>query len=134
MLAGVQIFRNSTLTRSSPTPTSKKDRAVQPIVQPFAHIVCSALWYFQIKAAQVLFETTLTVCVLHTYNSTGVSTQRCPESIPPRFETSGQRGPKCRPPQVPPLRETASKRTVFRVYKVSMQHAACSSTRNSTWP
>ena len=53
--------------------------------------------------------------------------QRCPEPIPPRFETSGQRGDNWRPPEVPPLREIASKSTVFRVSKVSMQHAACSS-------
>ena len=45
--------------------------------------------------------------------------QRCPEPIPPKFETICHRGSKCRPPEVPPLRETASKGTIFRVSKVA---------------
>jgi hypothetical protein len=45
--------------------------------------------------------------------------QRCPEPIPPRFETSGQLGNKWQPHQVCHLRETASKGTVFRVSKVA---------------
>ena len=47
MPAGGQIFRNSNLTESFPTPTSVKDGTAPHL----AHIVCSALLYFQIKAA-----------------------------------------------------------------------------------
>ena len=49
--AGGQIFRNSNLTGSFPTPTSVKDGAATHL----AHIVCSALLYFQIKAAPGTF-------------------------------------------------------------------------------
>jgi hypothetical protein len=49
--AGGQIFRNSNLTGSSPTPTSVKDAAAPHL----AHIVFSVLQYFQIKAAPGTF-------------------------------------------------------------------------------
>ena len=50
--AGGQIFRNSNLrTGSFPTPTSVKDGAALHL----AHIVCSALLYFQTKAAPGTF-------------------------------------------------------------------------------
>jgi hypothetical protein len=49
--AGGQIFRNSNLTGSFPMPTSVKDGAATHL----AHIVCSALLYFQIKAAPGTF-------------------------------------------------------------------------------
>jgi hypothetical protein len=49
--AGGQIVRNSNLTGSFPTPTSVKDGAAPNL----AHIVCSALPYFQIKAAPGTF-------------------------------------------------------------------------------
>jgi hypothetical protein len=51
--AGGQIFRNSNLTGFFPTPTSVKDGAAPQL----AHIVCSALRYFQIKAAPCTFLT-----------------------------------------------------------------------------
>jgi hypothetical protein len=51
--AGGQIFRNSNLTGSFPTPTSVKDGAAPHL----AHIVCSALRYFQTKAAPGIFLT-----------------------------------------------------------------------------
>ena len=50
-LSGGQIFRNSNLTGSFPTPTSVKDGAAPHL----AHIVCSALRYFQTKAAPGIF-------------------------------------------------------------------------------
>jgi hypothetical protein len=46
-----QIFRNSNLTGSFPTPTSVKDG----VAPHLAHIVCSALLYFQIKSAPGTF-------------------------------------------------------------------------------
>ena len=48
---GGQIFRNSNLTGSLPMPTSVKDAAATHL----AHIVCSALLYFQIKSAPGTF-------------------------------------------------------------------------------
>ena len=63
--AGGQIFRNSNLTGSFPTPTSVKDGTAPHL----AHIVCSTLLYFQTKAAPGTFKTTLTVGVLYTYIS-----------------------------------------------------------------
>jgi hypothetical protein len=48
---GGQIFRNSNLTGSFPMPTSVTDWAATHL----AHIVCSALLYFQIKAAPGTF-------------------------------------------------------------------------------
>jgi hypothetical protein len=53
MPAGGQISEilTSPETRSFPTPTSEKDWTVQPL----AHIVCSALRYFQTKAAPGTF-------------------------------------------------------------------------------
>jgi hypothetical protein len=52
ILSDGQIFRNSNLTVSFPTPTSVlKDGAVPHL----ALIVCSALLYFQIKAAPDTF-------------------------------------------------------------------------------
>jgi hypothetical protein len=50
--AGEQIFRNSNLTGSFPTPTSVKDGTAPHLL---AHIVCSALLYFQTKAAPGTF-------------------------------------------------------------------------------
>jgi hypothetical protein len=58
--AGGQIFRNSNLTGSFPTPTCVKDGAAPHL----AHIVCSALLYFQIKAALGIFENYLEWVVL----------------------------------------------------------------------
>ena len=51
ILAGGQSFRNSNLAGSFPTLTSVKDGAAPHL----AHIVCSALRYFQTKAAQGTF-------------------------------------------------------------------------------
>jgi hypothetical protein len=51
ILASGQIFRNSNLTGSFPTPTSVKDGTAPHL----AHTVCSALPCFQIKAAPGTF-------------------------------------------------------------------------------